>query len=71
MVVPRRRYSATELVLASDSKKNTGKQVGSKPSNQQERSDKEEQKQRAPQQMLTSTKEVGTGRQHKDEEIRH
>jgi hypothetical protein len=56
---------------AIDSKKNTGKQVGSKPSKQQERSDKEEQKQGAPQQMLTSTKEVGTGKQHKDDEAHH
>ena len=45
--------------------------MGSKPSKQQERSDKEEQKQGAPQQMLTSTKEVGTEKQHKDDEAHH
>ena len=56
---------------ASDSKKNTDKQVGSKPSKQQERSDTEEQKQGAPQQMLTSSKEVGTGKQHKDDGAHH
>jgi hypothetical protein len=55
----------------SDSKKNTGKQVGSKQSKQQERSDTEEQKQGAPQQMLTSSKKVGTEKQHKDDEAHH
>ena len=45
--------------------------MGSKQSKQQERSDTEEQKQGAPQQMLTSTKEVGTEKQHKDDEAHH
>ena len=71
MVVPRRRYSATELVLASDSKKNTGKQKGYQPNKQQEENSKEERKQGAPPQRLTLRKIVGTGRQHKDEEAQH
>ena len=56
---------------ASDSKKNTGKHIGPIFGKQQERSDTEEQKQGAPQQMLTSTKEVGTEKQHKDDEAHH
>ena len=57
--------------VASGNKKNTGKQVGSKPSKQQESSDTEEHKQGAPPQRRTSSKEVGTGRQHKDDEAHH
>ena len=71
VVVPRRRYSAIELVLASDSKKNTGKQSGSQPNKQQEGNSKEERKQGTPSQRLASSKEVGTGRQHKDDEAHH
>jgi len=44
--------------------------VGSKQSKQQERSDTEERKQGAPPQMPAS-KEVGTGKQHKDDEAHH
>ena len=56
---------------ASDSKKNTGKQKGYQPNKQQEDSSKEERKQGAPPQKLASSKEVGTGRQHKDDEAHH
>ena len=45
--------------------------MGPSSSKQQGRSDTEEHKQGTPQQMLTSSKEVGTGRQHKDEEAQH
>ncbi len=55
---------------ASDNKKNTGKQTGSQPNKQQERNSKEERKQGAPQKRLAS-KEVGIGRQHKDDEAHH
>ena len=56
--------------VASDNKKNTGKQTGSQPNKQQEGNSKEERKQGAPQKRLAS-KEVGTGRQHKDDEAHH
>jgi hypothetical protein len=57
--------------VAFGNKKNTGKQTGSQPNRQQEGNSKEEHKQGAPQQMLTSTKEVGTEKQHKDDEAHH
>ena len=53
------------------SKKNTGKQTGSQPNRQQEGNSKEEGKQGAPPKRLASSKEVGTGRQHKDDEAHH
>ena len=56
---------------ASNSKKNTGKQKGYQPNKQQEDSSKEERKQGAPPQKLASSKKVGTGRQHKDDEAHH
>ena len=56
---------------ASGSKKNTGKQTGSQPNRQQEGNSKEERKQGTPPKRLTSSKEVGTGRQHKDDEAHH
>ena len=55
---------------AFDSKKNTGKQTGSQPNRQQERNSEEERKQGAPPQIPAS-KEVGTGKQHKDDEAHH
>ena len=57
--------------VAFGNKKNTGKQTGSQPNKQQEGDSKEERKQGAPQQRLASSKEVGTGRQHKDDEAHH
>ena len=54
-----------------DSKKNTGKQTGSQPNKQQEGNSKEERKQGAPPQRLATSKEVGTGKQHKDDETHH
>ena len=57
--------------VASDNKKNTGKQTGSQPNKQRERNSKEERKQGAPPQGLASCKEVGTRRQHKDDEAHH
>ena len=56
---------------APGSKKNTGKQTGSQPNKQQGGNSKEERKQGAPPQRLTSSKEVGTGKQHKDDEAHH
>ena len=56
---------------ASDSKKNTGKQTGSQPIKRQEENSKEDRKQGAPQQMPAASKEVGTGKQHKDDEAHH
>ena len=57
--------------VACGNKKNTGKQMGPQPNRQQEGNSKEERKQGAPQQLLTSTKEVGTEKQHKDDEAHH
>ena len=57
--------------VASGNKKDTGSRTGSKPNRQQEGSSKEERKQGAPSQKLASSKEVGTGRQHKDDEAHH
>ena len=42
--------------------------MGSGFNKQQERSDKEERKDDAPLQRLTKSKEVGTGKQYKDDE---
>ena len=56
---------------ASASKKNTDKQTGSQPNKRQEEGSKEERKQGAPPKRLASNKEVGTGRQHKDDETHH
>ena len=56
---------------ASASKKNTGKLTGSQPSKRQEEGNKEERKQGAPPKRLASSKEVGTRRQHKDDETHH
>ena len=56
---------------ASASKKNAGKQTGSQPNKQQEGYSKEERKQGAPPQRPTTNKEVGTGKQHKDDEAHH
>ena len=57
--------------VASGNKKNTGKQTGCQPNRQQEGSSKEERKQGAPPQRPTTNKEVGTGKQHKDDEAHH
>ena len=57
--------------VASGNKKNTGKQTDCQPNRQQEESSKEEHKQGAPPQRPTASKEVGTGRQHKDDEAHH
>jgi hypothetical protein len=57
--------------VASDNKKNTGKQTGSQPNKQQEGDSKGERKEGAPPQRPTTSKEVGTGKQHKDDEAHH
>ena len=57
--------------VAFGNKKNTGKQTGSQPNRQQEGNSKEERKQGAPPQMPAASKEVSTGKQHKDDEAHH
>ena len=56
--------------VASDNKKNTGKQKGFQQNKKHEGNSKEERKQGAPQKRLAS-KEVGIGRHHKDDEAHH